>query len=349
MGKDESSLEESRKIREMLTARWGSIPGSIMRAQWGTSVIDLSTSYQDQKADSKWADTPFSLSSVGARHGGLSRMPQNVVRFATQFFTLDKLPVGDLGYFGNGLPTVLDPFAGHNSRLEAVFRSNRNYVGWDVSANFMRLNRQVKAMLEEENSRALFPIEAKMELVEGDSRDINYEGMFDFCTTSPPFYDLELDSYGPEIEQLGRGKSYNDFLWSLGQVVKSCYRALKPGAFIAWEFNDFRRDGEWYPFHADAIELFKRAEFQPWDIIIIDYGSGFLEAFASDIAHHHIVSKQHSYLIIGRKRPAQYRQLKRQETRERLLNEVQEAKVEGSLIHQPSLFQTGVEEELPDI
>lgn len=347
MGKDNASLEESRKIREMLKNRWGIIPSSVMQADWSVKVIDLSTSYQDQKANSKWADTPFSLSSVGARHGGLSRMPQNIVRFATQFYTPDKLPEGELGYFGNGLPTVLDCFAGHNSRAETVFRCNRNYVGWDVSENFMRLNRQAKLMLEEENSRALFPAEAKIGLVEGDSRDINYEEVFDFCITSPPFYDLELDSYGPEIEQLGRGKSYNDFLWSLGQVVKSCYRALKPGAFIAWEFNDFRREGEWYPFHADAIELFKRAEFQLWDIIIIDYGSGFLEAFASDIAHHHIVSKQHSYLVIGRKWPGQHRQPKRQETRERLLDEVKEAKSGGS--HQPSLFQSAEVERLPDI
>lgn len=344
MGKDESSLQESRQIREMLKERWGQIPSSVMKADWSIPVIDFSHSYQDQKEASKFgADSPFSLSGVGARHGALSRMPQNIVHFACQFWTPEKL--SEPGYFRNYLPTIVDPTCGHNSRLEAIFRCNRNYVGIDVSKNFMQMNRKVVMQLYDENRASLFPIEAKIELYEADSRDmLDYipEESMDFCITSPPFYDLELDSYGDEPEQLGRQKSYSDFLYSLGRVIENCYKVLKPNSFIALEFNDFRREGIFHTFHADGMRLFEKAGFILWDVIVIDYGSGFLQSFAQDIEVGKIVSKEHSYLVVGRKMP---KKVKRVKVRERLLEEVKETKPEVSLAPQPKLFNEG----LPDI
>lgn len=334
MGKDESSLQESRQIRELLKTKWGGfIPSSVMRAEWNIKVIDFSHSYQDQKEESKFgADSPFSLSGVGARHGALSRMPQNVVRFGVNFYLKEG-------------GTVIDPFAGHNSRLETVFRCNRNYVGFDVSKNFMAMNRKVVEQLEAENKASLFPVEAQIKLIEADSRDmLDYipEESMDFCITSPPFYDLELDSYGNEPEQLGRQKSYSDFLYSLGKIVENCYKALKPNSFMAWEFNDFRREGIFHPFHSDGMHLFEKAGFVLWDVIIIDYGSGFLQSFAQDIEVGKIVSKEHSYLVVGRKIP---KRTKRAKVREQLIAEVKEAQPEVTLTPQQKLFG----EELPDI
>jgi hypothetical protein len=341
VGKTPESLEQSRAIREILKDRWGIIPSSIMKADWSIGAIDLSMSYQDQRERSKYgADSPFSLSGVGARHGALSRMPQNIVRWATKFFTPEKLPDDTQGYFGNHLPTVIDPFCGHNSRFESVWRCNRNYVGWDISHNFMEMNRKVKGILEEENKNALIPNQSRIELVEGDSRDINYDSQFDFCITSPPFYDLE--DYGDELEQLGRAKLYTDFLYSLGRVIENCYRALKPNAFIAWEVNDFRREGVFHAFHVDCMRLFERAGFILWDIIIIDYGSGFLQSFAQDIAAYHIVSKEHSYLVVARKIP---KRVKREKVREQLLEQVKEHEPKTTSAYQQELF----DDELLDI
>lgn len=322
MAKDSNSLDESRAIREFLISKWQCIPTSVWRVNWGVSVIDLSHSYAEQMKEGPHHNDPFILSGVGARHGALSRFPQDLCRFLIKFLTPEKLD--DPGYFGNYLPTIIDPFAGHNSRFESVWRCNRNYLGYDISKNFMELNRQVLQMLMQENEQSLMPIEAQMEFVEGDSRNINYNEQFDFCISSPPFWDLELASYGSEPEQLGNAKIYPDFMYSLKTVAQNCYRALKPGCFLVWELNDFRKDGRFYPFHADGIAMFKSVGFMLHDIIIADYGSGFLQSFLSDIEHHKIVSKEHSYFIVVRKGDSARPKQSREDTRERLVEEVAE-------------------------
>ena len=310
--KDLESLEESRKIRAMLLQRWGCIPSSVMKADWSTRVTDLSKSYMDQRRESKWHNTPlgnaFDRSGTGARHGALSRFPQNVCRFAVKFYCPE-----------NG--TVLDPFMGHNSRFESVWRCGRNYIGFDVCHEFVEMNRKIMLMLQEENNRALEKNDADITLIEADSRDMLRfvkPDTADFCITSPPFWDIEY--YGPEAEQLGNAKLYGDFLYSLGTIVKNCFDVLKPGAFIAWELNDFRKDGIFYPYHADGLRLFKDVGFELWDTIIIDYGTGLLQSFALDIEAHRIVSKEHSYLIVGHKATL-YKQ-DRYQVQERLISEL---------------------------
>lgn len=314
MGKDLESLQESREIRQHLINKWGMLPSSIFKVDWSKSTnIELTErTYQEQKEQSQWADTPFSLSSIGARHGGLSRFPQDLGRFLVRFYTEEK-------------DVILDPCAGHNSRMELCWRLNRYYVGLDISHNFMKLNLKIQDMLYEENNGSMLPIEAKIKLIEADSRDLlDYvpENSMDFCMTSPPFWFLE--DYGSEPGQLGHAKDYGDFIYSLGVIVKNCFKALKPGAFIAWEVNDFRVEGKWYPYHADGIRLFRDAGFALHDILIVDYGSSFLSSFLSDVKHHRALPKQHAYIIIGRK-PKVGRKEKRDKTRERLLAEVAEA------------------------
>ncbi len=308
MSKELADLEQSREIRAMLEQRWGCIPDSVMRANWSVQAIDLSTSYQDQKEKTGHTISSFQLSGTGARHGGLSRMPQNIVRFAVNFWCPE---------YG----VVVDPFAGHNSRMESVWRCSRNYTGFDISHEFMEMNRKVQQMLEDEDKQRLISNGAKITLIEDDSRwMLNHvaENSCDFCITSPPFHDLEY--YGPEEGQLGNVTEYRDFLQALYYVVANCYKVLKPGSFIAWEFNTFRKKGVFYPFFADGMSLFTQAGFALWDIVIIDYGVGYLECFASDMENIKITSKQHSYLVVARK-PG-YDAVKRQETRSRLVDEL---------------------------
>lgn len=288
MAKDNSSLADSRKIRAMLEERWGGIPSSVMRADWGKKAKDLTKTYEDQKKENGYFGTAFSLSGVGPRSGGLSRFPQSILWWTLQFYC----PEGG---------TVVDPFAGHISRLEGTYRSGRNYIGFDICHRFMELNRQRIAELYEENARQLVPATNTVTLHETDSRrmlEYMQPNIADFCITSPPFHNIE--KYGPEPEQLGN-LDYNGFLRDLGIIVANCYEALKPGAYCAWEVNDFRKGNVFYTYHSDAIGLFRQAGFKLHDVIIIDYGSGFLQAFASQIEQHKIVSKEHAYLIVGQK------------------------------------------------
>ena len=337
MAKDMKSLTESRGIRNVVKSQFGlslggtnEIPRSIMRADWSDSAIDLSTSYQDGKEASKYMNTPFSLSGVGARHGQLSRFPQNIAKWIVNFYTPARLTGRQASYFDNGLPTILDPTMGHNSRMQAVFRTGRNYVGHDISAGFMEMNREVRDVLLAENN--MFNVGAKIELHEGDSRYMNYPPVFDLCMTSPPYWDLE--DYGSQEGQLGKLKGgYAGFLRGLEQVIECCYNALKPGAFIVWEFQDFTKNGKFYayPFHASCI--FERF-FSLQQIIIVDYMQGFLRAFAQDIVANKLVSKEHSYLIVAQKKIGKK---VRQEVRKELLETVSSKKKKGEIAHQYAL------------
>ena len=328
MPKTQASLDESRRIRSLIDSRYG-IPRSVMQANWGVSAIDLSTSYQDGREQSKYAGTPFDLSGVGARHGQLSRFPQNIAQWIVKFYTPERLGVGESCYFDNDLPTVLDPTAGHNSRAEAVWRTGRNYVGHDLSAEFQKMNRKVVETLQEENSRAMIKNNAQIKLVEGDSKHtIVYPPVFDLCMTSPPYWDLE--DYGPQPEQLGKNKTYKGFLRDIDKIVEHCYSALKPGAFIVWEAQDFTKKGRFYPYPFQLMQIFSRY-FALHQVIIVDYGRGFFASFASDIEHSKLVSKEHSYLIVARKR---WERVNRAERRKTLSQEADVALREGRLEHQ---------------
>jgi hypothetical protein len=328
VAKDQESLDLSREIRQHLISKWGRIPKSVWEVDWSVKYIELSRSYNDQqKVNEAKVGKDFALSGTGARHGQLSRFPQDILQFLVKFLTPEQLPEGDLGYFGNSLPTIVDPFAGHNSRCEGVWRCNRNYVGWDCSVRHNEMNRKVKDMLELENAQSMFKRDAKIEFVENDSRKINYDSQFDFSITSPPFYDLE--DYGSEPEQLGKQKTYEMFLDEMQIIFNNVYKALKPNTYIAVETNDFRRQGVFHTYHADLIRILKTANFKMHDMIICDYGSGFLEAFLSDIEANKITSKQHSYFAIARKQPV--RTEKREQVRERLANEVAEQKEKAEI------------------
>lgn len=190
----------------------------------------------------------------------------------------------------------------------------------------MELNYQVRDMLIEENNRSMIPVQASITIHHTDSRkilDFVKPESFDFCITSPPFYDIEY--YGDEPTQLGKSTTYSDFISALQKVARNCFIALKPDKYIAWEVNDFRRKGKFHVYHNDTINIFKNVGFTIHDVIIVDYGNSFLASFLSDVEHNKIMPKQHSYIIVGHKpNDIITHKANRQETRQKLLNELGE-------------------------
>jgi hypothetical protein len=187
------------------------------------------------------------------------------------------------------------------------------------------MNYEVVSLLMEENDRSMVKRDAQIEIIQGDSRAIDYDEQFDFSITSPPFYDIEY--YGDEAEQLGKSKTYNDFIYVLRSIFENVYRALKVNSYIAVETNDFRRKGVFHTYHADMIGILKYCGFEMHDMIICDYGQGFLESFLSDIEANKITSKQHSYFAIAKKLPKRLET--REMVRERLVEEVNEKRNNG--------------------
>jgi len=291
MPKNKQDLIESRMVKDNLVSKWGLLPSSIFKVDWSKSKnIELTGREYQQHKDKvieRYGDKSYGLSGVGARHGDLSRFPQDLGTFLVNFYCKD-----------NGF--VVDPFAGHNSRAEFVWRSHRNYIGFDISHKFIELNNKVKELLYKENT--IIKNEHTIEFIEHDSRymlEKVSENIADFIITSPPFYDIE--DYGPEAQQLSNCKTYTEFMYGLEHVFSNCYKILKDECFIAIECNDFRKNGIFYLYHSDTISRLQRIGFTIHDIIVVDYGAGFLRSFASEMEQYKIVSKEHSYIIVGRK------------------------------------------------
>lgn len=300
-GKTVESLEESQKIRSAFLAEFGFVPESILVHNMSDRAIDLqvedggrdyvqSTNRTAKELKNATMRKAFEISGRTCRGkgGGLSRFPQNVGR------TILKL------YSERG-QTVFDPFAGHNSRMQLCYQAGRNYIGNDLSHNFMEDNRKIRDILLKENQNGFNLLEnnATITLLEGDSSSVRVKSETgDFTITSPPYWDLEY--YGDEPEQLGKNKTYQGFLDAITKVIAENYRILKPGAYCCWCVNDFVKDKIYYAYHADLIPIFKSVGFVLHTIYITDLSS-VIGPFIQSILQTKRFPKRHEYALVFRK------------------------------------------------
>src|SRR5262252_604593 len=299
MPKNLDDVGDSRERREKIIRLFGGeLPESILRYSLADKATDLLVEEQGRNyTDTGWGKDKqlvtsedvrdydmFMLSGAGARWGALSRFPQNVGRILLRLYT-------DAGM------TVVDPFAGHNSRMELCWRERRNYIGCDLSKKFMKANFELRDRLLKEQDDMMFRLNnATIDLHECDSQHMpvkNNAG--DFTITSPPYWCLE--DYGDEMQQLGKN-DYPTFLHKLTNVCKENFRCLKSGSFAVWCVNDFRFDGRFYNYHGDMIRCLRDAGFKLHDIAITDLGTSMRASFASQVLSQKILPKRHEYALI---------------------------------------------------
>ena len=293
-GKGISSLLKSRDKRADLIAMFGgrdNVPSSVMRAKRARDFADsdeptskgrryTQTGYQ---TDNKELQRSFGHSGRGVSAGALSIFPQNIGRSVLLLYSNP----GDM---------VFDPFAGQNSRMELCVENGRHYIGYDISTEFMAFNKKRCAYLQTVSKASI-----GIELHRQDSRDCKFteDCSGDFTITSPPYYDIEF--YGDEKEQLGKAKTYKDFLINMRVVMCENFRCLKPGAFAVWFVNDFRRKGKFHLYHADICVLAQQAGFEMHDLIVVDFGPGIRDSFTNQIVEQRIIPKRHEYALVFRK------------------------------------------------
>jgi len=287
-GKSIDSLLTSRQAREDILRLFGGVlPQSIMVADKRTRPDDQAKGSYDESEwrsedANKKMDDIFGISGKGCGNGALSIFPQNI---GDAMIKLYSAP-------GN---TILDPFAGHNSRMELAAKNGRHYIGFDISHDFMEKNRAIAVKYRDK-------YQVYIELHEGDSREELRkirDCIGDFTITSPPYYDIE--DYGDEPGQLGKSKTYQLFLDGMGQIIYQNYRCLKPGSFCIYFVNDFRRKGKFHPYHMDTMQLLINAGFEINDMLIVDLGTPIRAAFATQVVEQKILPKRHEYGIICKK------------------------------------------------
>ncbi len=294
MGKTLDSLQLSRDRRAEIQMKYGFIPTSIIEAEKSKfQANDINAEKRNYYSTTNVefgavADDIFDVSGQSCRgkNGALSGYPQNVGRYLVKMYS-------DEGQ------TILDPFAGHNSRMELCFKLGRNYIGYDISAEFMSANEQVAKALLGSEQPSLLPITTTIKLIENDARYIHLNTPADMCLTSPPYWDLEY--YGDQPQQLGKCQTYEKFIDSLGVILLRCYENLKPKTYCCWSVNDFRRKCVFYPYHSSVIMLYLQVGFKLHDIVVVDLGYPIGAAFASQLEDQKRTAKRHEYVIIGYK------------------------------------------------
>jgi DNA modification methylase len=294
-GKSAESLAYSRQNRLAILRHFhGELPMSIMaqRSVYGRARDDAAGSYSavnyyaehpDMADDPQTLQHAFGLSGQSVRRGALSQFPQNIGRAVLLLYSTPN----DL---------VIDPFAGHNSRMELTITEGRRYDGYDISERFMDSNREALRALQ----RSIGDL-PEVHLFEQDSRSLLHhaDGVGDFTLTSPPYWNLE--DYGDEPEQLGKTRSYENFLRDLEMVCRENFRVLRGGAFCVWFVNDFRKGGRFHPYHMDLTTLMTRAGFELFDTMIVDLGFPARAAFAMQLVESKILPKKHEYGMVFRK------------------------------------------------
>lgn len=293
MGKDLGSLAESRDNRSKIQMKYGFIPTSIIEAE--KSKHQATDPHAEKR--NYYSTTNVSIDSVAnkifdvsgqscrGKNGALSGFPQNIGRYLLKMYSDEH-------------DTILDPFAGHNSRMELCFNLNRNYIGYDISSKFMADNRIIAEQLRGNLQSRMFE-SSQITLIEDDACNIQLDTQADMCLTSPPYWDLEY--YGDEPQQLGKCKTYDQFIDSLEMIIGRCFSNLKNGGFCCWSINDFRKGGILYAYHSDIITLYKKVGFKLHDIIIVDLGYPIGAAFATQLEEQKRTAKRHEYVIVGKK------------------------------------------------
>ena len=266
---------------------FGKIPDSIWEVRH-TEKVDMDERTQHVVSEKHRNDT-LKMFDNSTRNqnvrwkGAISIFPRDILDKLLDFYTLE----GEV---------FLDPFAGHNSRMEVSYNKFRNYIGYDISHDFMEFNRGLAKKVLRNN-----PKNTSIVLKEQDSRTIDEpDNSVDFIFSSPPYWNLEW--YGDEKEQLGK-LSYEEFVKDITTIYQQCYRVLKPGKFCIINVNDFRKGGKYYSYHVDTVNALKAAGFVQYDTVIMHYANSMRMAFPNQIMEEKLLPKGHEYLLVFIKEP----------------------------------------------
>jgi len=211
----------------------------------------------------------------------VSSFPSNVTKHFVYFYT-DKNE------------TVFDPFMGHNSRMEAVITSYRNYIAYDVCEEYVKMTQERYNQLKTAGFKntAVLHFDTSENVQEADNS-------VDFVFTSPPFYKQEF--YDDDPRQLGlSSNSYDEFLDKMQVIINQCYRVLKPNRHIAFNVENFKVNGELITFDIDIVNAFRKAGFIITDMVIMPY-TAITRIFKSERILEQSFAKAHSTTVVAKK------------------------------------------------
>jgi DNA modification methylase len=181
--------------------------------------------------------------------------------------------------------TVLDPFLGVGTTLDACVALGRSGVGVEINPEY-HAAAQADLLAHPEQRVILGDALRLREHVEPESVDM--------VLTSPPYGNLlnkvkgafaykwrehstiaavsNPAPYSDNPRDIGN-LTYEEYLEAITEVMRQTHGALKPGGYAVWVVKDFRAMKEKIPFvplHMDVSQAAMSAGFKIWDIQIYD-------------------------------------------------------------------------------
>jgi DNA modification methylase len=185
--------------------------------------------------------------------------------------------------------TVLDPFVGVGTTIDACVETGRRGIGVDISKEFLQLARK--------DLRASGAAKDQYSLIRGDSRNLESlvdSDSVDFVLTSPPYGSLlrqvkgsfaykwqEHTTIRPILNPLPYSRDpldignleYDQFLVVMREILVQTFRVQRPGSYAVWVVKDFRAlkaDMPHVNYHGHFMQLAEEAGFTLWDLRVWD-------------------------------------------------------------------------------
>lgn len=224
------------------------------------SVLDTKTgAWQERKK--QWREILGNLSETRDGEDQIIGKGLNSLTYKQEEFTSNFDPVlAEIMYYwfcpdgGN----VLDPFGGEQTKGIVAGEMGLSYSGVEIRQEQVDLNTR----LTEKYPNVRYYC--------GDSNNISeiLEGQsFDFCFTSPPYYDLECYSK-EDMSALG---TYQEFLAQYKNIFQQCYELLDENTFCVVKVGEIRdkKTGEYRSFVPDTVKILQSIGFIYYNEIIL--------------------------------------------------------------------------------
>jgi DNA modification methylase len=257
------------------------------------------------QASKSVAEYPDVRSTKQREHG--AAFPQSLARQQIEIYTRPD-------------ETVLDPFVGVGTTLDACAELGRRGVGIELNSSFAQMARDDLAHRDNADLQTVIDGDALRltELVEPESCD--------FLLTSPPYGALLKNVKGAfpykwqdhsRLGMIRNPRPYSDhasdlgnleypaFLDALEGVLAQTRVVLRENAYAVWVVKDFRASKERIPFvnfHGHFIHRAEAVGFTLWDIRIYDQTRFRPLVCLGYPSSNFYLNIGHSYLVVLRKR-----------------------------------------------
>jgi len=305
MAKTEKDIEEGRELRNTLKKYYGFPLTSVWNIDYGKNALMWDPRERKAETNKRKLDKR-GLTALNEKLGDAFGMTYRSCRGKDGAKSHSIMPY-DLAercvkFYSNKGDTYLSPCMGDMAWMTVCYHLGLNFIGYDVSEKNFGINVELKKrLLGKGDQKILISNNVKIDLYNHSSEKMPEvkDNSVDIIAFSPPYWDIEF--YGDEDEQLGYNKTYLQFLAGMKRLISECFRVLKPGKFCIININDFRKNGVFYDYHIDIVNIMNDLGFIRWDTIIVNWPSCIGQAFITRLENNKMMAKKHEYVIVGRK------------------------------------------------